>query len=190
MKLILGLGNPGREYENTRHNAGWWLLDHLAKRWPMEGWRKDRDAQIADGYLGPLRVRLAKPQTFMNLSGAALRSYLGRSGFDASTDLLVVVDEVAIPVGEYRFRAAGSPGGHNGLKSIESQLGTNKYSRLRIGIRPIDERRVIGNLADFVLRVMPRDERELVEGTFDRLERVADSWLREGPEKTASTLGR
>jgi len=190
VKIIMGLGNPGREYEATRHNAGWWFLDHLARSWPCEAWRKDRDTHVADGYLGPLRVRLVKPQTFMNLSGATLRSYMGRAGFEAAEDLLVVVDDIAIPVGEYRFRAGGSTGGHNGLKSIQAQLGSPEYPRLRMGIRPIDERRVIGNLADFVLRVMPRDERELVDGTFDRLTTVADTWMREGTKKTASTLGR
>ena len=186
----MGLGNPGREYEATRHNAAWWWLDHLARAWSCEAWRKDRDTHVADGYVGPLRVRLVKPQTFMNLSGGALRSYLGRTGFDAKEDLLVAVDDIAIPVGEYRFRGSGSTGGHNGLKSVQAQLGSMDYPRLRIGIRPVDERRVVGNLADFVLRVMPRDERELVEGIFARLGAVADTWVREGTLKTASTLGR
>lgn len=190
MKLIMGLGNPGREYEGTRHNVAWWFLDHLAKHWPCEPWRKDRDTHVADAYLGPLRVRLVKPQTYMNLSGGTLRSYMGRAAFDPVEDLLVVVDDIAIPVGEHRFRAGGSPGGHNGLKSIQAQLGSPDYPRLRIGIRPVDERRVIGNLADFVLRVMPKDERALVEETFERLTAVADSWLREGTQKTASTMGR
>ncbi len=186
----MGLGNPGREYDATRHNAAWWFLDHLARTWAVENWRKDRESHVADGFVGPLRVRLVKPQTYMNLSGAALRSYLGRTTFDPAEDLLVVVDDIAIPVGEYRFRAGGSTGGHNGLKSIQAQLGSPGYPRLRIGIRPVDERRIIGNLADFVLRTMPRDERELVEGTFGRLVTVADTWLREGTAKTASTLGR
>jgi len=186
----MGLGNPGREYEATRHNAAWWWLDQLGRDWSFESWRKDRDAHIADGYVGPMRVRLVKPQTFMNLSGAALRSYLGRTGFNATEDLLVAVDDIAIPVGEYRFRPSGSSGGHNGLKSIQAQLGNMDYPRLRIGIRPVDERRVIGNLADFVLRVMPRDERELVDGLFGRLNTVADTWIREGTHKTSSTLNR
>ncbi len=186
----MGLGNPGREYEGTRHNAAWWWLDQLARAWSMENWRKDRDAHVSDGYVGPMRVRLVKPQTFMNLSGAALRSYLERTGFDATEDLLVAVDDIAIPVGEYRFKPSGSSGGHNGLKSIQAQLGSAEYPRLRIGIRPVDERRVIGNLADFVLRVMPRDERELVEGLYGRLNTLADVWVREGTQKAASTLGR
>ncbi len=190
MKVIMGLGNPGREYEATRHNAAWWFLDHLARAWPCEAWRKDKDAHVADGYLGPMRVRLVKPQTFMNLSAAALRPYLGRSGFDAREDLLVAVDDIAIPVGEFRFRASGSTGGHNGLKSIQGLLGNPDYARLRIGIRPVDERRVIGNLADFVLRVMPRDERDFVEGLFPRLTTVTETWVREGNAKTASVHGR
>jgi PTH1 family peptidyl-tRNA hydrolase len=190
MKVIMGLGNPGREYEATRHNAGWWLLDHLARTWSVEAWRKDRDSLVADGYLGPLRVRLVKPQTYMNRSGDVLRDYLGRRGFDARQDLLVLVDDIAVPVGEFRFRASGSPGGHNGLKSIEAQLGHPEYARLRLGIRPIDERRAIGSMADFVLRVMPRDEREFVEALFPRLTAVTESWVREGSVRTASAHGR
>jgi PTH1 family peptidyl-tRNA hydrolase len=190
MKVIFGLGNPGKEYDATRHNAGWWLLDHLARTWPFESWRKDRDAHVADGYLGPLRVRLVKPQTYMNRSGEVLRPYLGRAGFEPREDLLVVVDDIAIPVGEMRFRATGSTGGHNGLKSMQAHLGHQNYARLRIGIRPVDERRVIGNMADFVLRVMPRDERDLVEALFPRLTTVVDAWVREGSVKTASVHGR
>jgi PTH1 family peptidyl-tRNA hydrolase len=190
MKVIMGLGNPGREYDGTRHNAGWWLLDHLARSWPMEAWRKDRDSLIADGYLGPMRVRLVKPQTYMNRSGETLRDYLGRRGFDAKEDLLVIVDDIAIPVGEFRFRATGSTGGHNGLKSIQAHLGHQDYARLRVGIRPVDERRAIGNMADFVLRVMPRDERDFVEALFPRLTTVTETWVREGSAKTASVHGR
>ncbi len=190
MKVIMGLGNPGREYEDTRHNAAWWLLEHLARTWVFDPWRKDNESLVADGYLGPLRVRLIKPQTFMNLSGAALRTYVKRTGFDAAEDLLVVVDDIAIPVGEFRFRAAGSPGGHNGLKSIEAQLKSPTYPRLRIGIRPIDERRVVGNLADFVLRSMPKDERAVVDELFPRLTDAAGTWVRQGTSATASTMGR
>ena len=190
MKVLLGLGNPGREYDATRHNAGWWVLDHLARTWPVEAWRKDRDAIVADGYLGPMRVRLVKPQTYMNRSGETLRDYLGRRGFDATNDLLVIVDDIAIPVGEFRFRATGSTGGHNGLKSVQAHLGHADYARLRVGIRPVDERRAIGNMADFVLRVMPRDEREFVDGLMPRLTTVIETWVREGSAKTASVHGR
>ena len=127
---------------------------------------------------------------FMNLSGAALRPYLKRDGWNAADDLMVIVDEVAVPAGEYRLRAAGSPGGHNGLKSIEAHLKSPTYPRLRIGIKPVDERRQIGDLADFVLHAMPRDERELVEALYPRMITALELWIADGTEKAVSAMGR
>ncbi len=95
MKLIVGLGNPGREYALTRHNVGWWLVDHLAEHWHFDGWRKDNDAQVSNGMVGNVKVRLMKPQTFMNLSGDALRPYTRRPFWAPATDLLVISDEVS-----------------------------------------------------------------------------------------------
>lgn len=190
MKVIVGLGNPGREYEATRHNVGWWLVDHLAQRWHFDAWRKDGDSLTSSGLVGTKKVRLVKPQTYMNLSGSALRPFLKREGFAPAEDLMIVVDEVAVPAGEYRLRAAGSPGGHNGLKSVEAQLKSATYPRLRIGIRPVDERRTIGDLADFVLHTMPRDERELVEAQYDRMAKALELWIADGTEKAVSAMGR
>ena len=98
MKVIVGLGNPGKEYERTRHNVGWWVVDHLADVWHFDGWRKDGEARVANGMVGNAKVRLVKPQTYMNLSGAALRPYLRRPFWSAANDLIVVVDEVALPL--------------------------------------------------------------------------------------------
>lgn len=190
MKVIVALGNPGREYEDTRHNAGWWLADFLARRWNFETWKKDGESLSITGVVGTKKVKVMKPQTYMNLSGSVLRPVLRREGFVLAEDLLVLVDELAIPAGEFRFRAFGSPGGHNGLKSIEAHVKSPKYPRLRIGIRPVDERRVIGDMADFVLRSMPRDERELVDGVFARAAQAVELWIAEGTEKTSSTMGR
>ncbi|MBK6487661.1 MAG: aminoacyl-tRNA hydrolase, partial [Gemmatimonadetes bacterium] len=124
MKVVVGLGNPGRKYEGTRHNVGWWALDHLADVWRIEGWQAEGEALVAEGRIADERVRLVKPQTFMNLSGVALRPYMRRLEWSGLRQLLVLVDEVAIPLGTFRLRAAGSAGGHNGLKSIEATLGT------------------------------------------------------------------
>ncbi|MCA0376588.1 MAG: aminoacyl-tRNA hydrolase [Gemmatimonadetes bacterium] len=190
MKVIVGLGNPGREYEATRHNVGWWLVDHLHAAWHFDGWKKDGEALTASGMVSGKKVKLVKPQTYMNLSGVVLRPYLKREGWSAAQDLLVVVDEVAVPAGEYRLRAAGSPGGHNGLKSIEAHLKSPTYPRLRIGIRPVDERRTVGDLADFVLHTMPRDERALVEALWPRLRDAVELWITQGTEKAVSTMGR
>ncbi|MGV3707458.1 MAG: aminoacyl-tRNA hydrolase [Gemmatimonas sp.] len=190
MKVIVGLGNPGREYEATRHNVGWWVIDHLASLWHFDAWRRDGDSFTTSGLVGTKKVKLVKPQTYMNLSGQSLRPFQRREGFDAANDVLVIVDEVAVPVGEFRFRAAGSAGGHNGLKSIEAQLRSQKYGRLRVGIRPADEQRTVGVLSDFVLHTMPRDERALVEALYPRLVAATESWIKDGPEKTGSTFGR
>src|SRR5919201_163110 len=110
MKLILGLGNPRKDYERTRHNVGWWVVDHLADVWRFDGWKKDGDARVASGSVAGERGRLGKPTTYMNLSGAALRPYLRRPNWSASNDLMIVVDEVQLPLGRYRFRAKGSAG--------------------------------------------------------------------------------
>ena len=179
MKVILGLGNPGREYEHTRHNVGWWVLDHLADVWRLDGWRRDGETLTRAGTFANQAVRLVKPLTYMNLSGQALRPYLRRPSWSAASDLLVVVDEVAIPLGTYRLRARGSAGGHNGLRDLERTLGTQVYPRLRVGIKPLDDRR-IGDLAGFVLSPFSSDERPVVLELLPRLQDAIEIWLRDG----------
>lgn len=179
MKVIVGLGNPGKEYDDTRHNVGWWMVDHLAQAWSFDAWRKDGDARVADGRIGNIRVRLVKPQTYMNLSGAVLKPYMRRPFWSAATDLMVIVDEVALPIGRYRFRADGSAGGHNGLKSIQAAVGNMQYSRLRIGIHPGEERQV-GNLSDFVLGQFGKTEATIVKDLLPDLTSALEMWMKEG----------
>ena len=191
MKVILGLGNPGREYEATRHNVGWWLVDHLADVWRFDGWKKDGESRIANGTVGGVKVRLMKPQTYMNLSGQALKNYLRRPFWSAARDLLVAVDEVQLPVGRFRIRARGSAGGHNGLKSVEAALDSREYARLRIGVGPSEERKgIYGDLADFVLSPFARDEREDVLALLPSLTATVETWLKEGVEKTMNLHNR
>lgn len=180
MKLILGLGNPGKQYERTRHNVGWWVLDHLADVWHLGGWKAEGQALVTHGLVGTVKVRLVKPQTFMNLSGAVLASHLKRPFWSPKTDLLVVVDDVALPVGTYRLRPQGSAGGHNGLKSVEQHIGHRDYARMRIGIQPVDPERRIGDLADYVLSPFGKTEREEILALMSRLTDAAELWLREG----------
>jgi PTH1 family peptidyl-tRNA hydrolase len=180
VKVILGLGNPGREYEATRHNVGWWVLDHLADVWRFDGWRTDGDALTASGLVGSTKVRLVKPQTYYNRSGSVLTPYLRKPFWAPAIDLLVVCDDVALPVGRYRLRPQGSAGGSNGLKSIERTLGSQNYPRLRIGTRPVDEQRDLGNLADFVLSPFDPIERQEILDLMPKLADASDSWLREG----------
>ena len=179
MKVIVGLGNPGKEYERTRHNVGWWVVDHLADVWRFDGWRKDGEARVANGSVGNVKVRLVKPQTYMNLSGGVLRPYLRRPFWSAATDLMVVVDEVALPLGRYRFRAKGSAGGHNGLKSIESNLKSQEYSRLRIGIAPDDPGRR-GDLADYVLDDFGKREEAVIRDLMPTFTSALEVWLKDG----------
>ena len=190
MKLIVGLGNPGKSYADTRHNVGWWVIDHLAGVWRFEGWRKDQNSLVSDGRVGNKRIRLVKPQTYMNLSGGILKPYLRRETWAAAKDLLVIVDDVALPVGRYRLRAQGSAGGHNGLKSIEGAVGNQDYARLRVGVGPPANRERKGGLSDYVLDKMGKRERQDVEALFPDLVMQVETWLSEGVEKAMSLFNR
>jgi PTH1 family peptidyl-tRNA hydrolase len=191
LKVIVGLGNPGREYAATRHNVGWWLIDHLADVWHFDGWKKDGESHVANGTVGNVKVRLVKPQTFMNLSGQALKNYVRRPFWSAAKDLLIVVDEVQLPVGRMRIRPRGSAGGHNGLKSVEAALDSREYARLRIGVGPSEERKgIYKDLADFVLAPFARDEREDILALMPDLTAAVETWLREGAEKAMNLHNR
>ena len=180
VKVILGLGNPGREYENTRHNVGWMVLDHLADVWHFSAWRKDGEALTASGTVNGAATRLVKPLTFMNLSGQVLKPWLRRPFWAAPKDLLVIVDEVALPLGSIRLRANGSAGGHNGLKSIEHHLKSRDYPRLRIGIKPLEEQRTIGDLSDFVLGPFGKGEKQVVDELMPTIRAAVESFIAEG----------
>ena len=191
MKVILGLGNPGRKYEATRHNVGWWVLDHLADVWHFEGWKKDGESKVSTAVVKGVRTRLIKPQTYMNLSGQVLRPYARRPFWSAAKDLLVVVDDVALPVGRMRLRARGSAGGHNGLRSVEAALGRQEYARLRIGVGPSEERKgIYEDLSDFVLAPFARDEREDIIEMMPRFEGAVSTWMRDGIHRAMNAFNR
>ena len=179
LKVIVGLGNPGREYAQTRHNAGWWLLDALAAEWRLGVFRQEKHAAIATGRAEPHFVRLIKPLTFMNRSGTALLPIARMNAVDVSRDLLVVVDDVALEPGVIRFRATGSPGGHNGLRSVEQALGTRDYPRLRIGVgaRPAER-----DLASWVLAPPPRADRQAILDRIPDMISGISVWLDQGIE--------
>jgi peptidyl-tRNA hydrolase, PTH1 family len=180
MKVIVGLGNPGAEYDDTRHNVGWWLLDRLAYDWGLDTFEKKRRALVTDGIVGETQVRLIKPTTFMNRSGAALIALHTIDDFDFQEDLLLVVDDATLEVGRVRFRRAGGSGGHNGLKSVSGALGTDGYARLRIGVGVCPPGM---DLADWVLAPMEPEEEDVV---IERINALADGvrvWMTEGIEK-------
>jgi PTH1 family peptidyl-tRNA hydrolase len=180
MKVFLGLGNPGKEYERTRHNIGWWVLDHLARRWGTDGWKKDGKAMVATARVGDDVVKLVKPQTYMNLSGEVLKPFLNRPGWDPAHDLLVIVDEVALPFAAMRARPSGSAGGHNGLKSVQAHVTNTGYPRLRIGIAPLNPRASVGDLSGYVLGPFGREETEFLEAAMPRFGDACETWVRDG----------
>ena len=181
MKLIVGLGNPGREYRDTRHNVGFMVVDEIARRHGID-WASG-PSQIVETLVGKRfgaePLMLAKPLTYMNNSGesvAGLARYFGVS----QDDLLVVVDEAALPFGRLRARARGSAGGHNGLKSIIERLGTNEFSRLRLGVGRGDGRR---DLADHVLARFERGEQADLEALITRAADAAEMFAADGISK-------
>ena len=179
MKVIACLGNPGSEYSTTRHNVGWWFAERLVESWGFGRFRKDANLAVALGRFAGEEVRVVKPLGYMNRSGQALAPLRRASAFDISRDLLVVVDEVALEPGRARFRASGSPGGHNGLKSVEASLGTRDYQRLRIGVgaKPPG-----ADLSDWVLSSPPRADRERILEILPALVECTGVWVSEGIE--------
>ena len=184
MKLIVGLGNPGREYRDTRHNAGFMVLDEIARRhdltWAMAP-AQVPDALVAKKF-GPLPVLLAKPLTYMNVSGEAAGALLRYYDVDAA-DLLIVVDDIDIPFGRLRARASGSAGTHNGLRSVVDRLGTG-FPRLRVGVGRGDARR---DLADHVLAKFEPAEREQLESIITRAADAAEMFAAEGIVRVMNT---
>ena len=185
MKLIVGLGNPGREYRDTRHNIGFLVLDELARRHQLTfsmGPSQVSDSVIAKRH-GTHPAMLAKPLTFMNRSGDAVAGLARYYDLEPS-DLLVVVDEVALPFGRLRARPRGSTGGHNGLKSIIERLGTTEFARLRLGVGRGDTRR---DLADHVLSVFEPGERAELESFVPRAADAAELFV---VENIAAVMNR
>ncbi len=180
-KIVVGLGNPGEQYRQTRHNIGWMVLDRLADRAGWDGRGRSRDAStIVGGRFRGLDLLLAKPQTYMNDSGLAVRKLLARERAPL-TELLVVVDDFALPFGKLRFREGGGPGGHNGLRSIIGEMGSEAFSRLRVGIGAPD-----GRFVDHVLTKFEPDERQRLDELLDAAADAVEAWAREGTNKAAN----
>ncbi len=181
MKVVVGLGNPGSQYAGTRHNIGWLVMDRLAERagWTGKGRRRDA-SNVAMGRFRGLDLTLVKPLTFMNDSGLAVRKVLAREHAPL-IDLLVVADDFALPFGKLRFREGGGPGGHNGLRSIIDELGTEKFSRLRIGIGEPDRSAI-----DHVLARFAPDEQQRLDELLDAAADAVEAWARDGTSKAAN----
>ena len=181
LKVVVGLGNPGSQYAGTRHNVGWLVMDRIAERAGWTGKGRQRDASnVAMGRFRGLDLTLVKPLTYMNDSGLAVRKVVAREHAPL-VDLLVVADDFALPFGKLRFREGGGPGGHNGLRSIIDELGTEKFSRLRVGIGEPDRTAV-----DHVLTRFAPDEQQRLDELLDAAADAVEDWAREGTNKAAN----
>jgi len=181
LKVVVGLGNPGSQYAGTRHNVGWLVMDRLAERagWDGRGRQRDSSNVVGGRYRG-LDLTLVKPLTYMNESGLAVRKVMAREHAPLG-DVLVVADDFALPFGKLRFRETGSHGGHNGLRSIIDELGTEKFSRLRVGIGdPVRDGR------DHVLSKFAPDEVQRLDELLDAAADAVEAWARDGTSKASN----
>jgi len=175
MKIVVGLGNPGKRYDDTRHNVGFAVIDALAQAPGVSSFQKRFDAQVTDFMEDSEKVLLVKPETFMNLSGRSVRQALDFYQVPIE-NLLVICDDMALPLGKLRFRSRGTHGGHNGLRDIQGHLGTTEYSRLRIGVDAPAENGAV----DHVLGKFRPTERPVIEDAVQQATQGVVLWLREG----------
>ncbi len=176
MKVICGLGNPGETYRYTRHNVGFRVVDLLADRWGASGGRTRDGAALVEVAPPAGRVLLVKPMKYMNLSGGPLKAAMRQTDAEIGDDLLVICDDVDLPLGKLRLRRSGSAGGHNGLRDIISSFGSNEFARLRVGIGRG------GETIDHVLSIFKPDERELSALAVAIAADAAEQWLADGIE--------
>jgi len=186
MWLIAGLGNPGYEYAWTPHNLGFLVVDLLAERARIRVERPESKSYVGKGRIGDQDVALAKPQTFMNLSGLAVRELAER--YEAAPErIIVVVDDVALPWGSLRIRERGSAGGHNGLKSVIGALGTDEFVRVRLGVQPDHP---VGDLGAYVLHRMRKAEMEVAAELVGRAADAVECTVTEGVRRAMNRFNR
>ncbi len=185
MKLIVGLGNPGREYAATRHNVGFRVLDEVARRHQIDVGRRKFSGLTGSGHIGSQQVLLLKPETYMNLSGRSVREAMTFHKLELP-DLLVVVDDLALPLARLRVREAGSAGGHNGLISLIQELGSDAFARLRIGIAWVEGKRMVGH----VLGAFTKEEEAQIEPAVKRAADAVECWVFEGPQAAMNRFNK
>ena len=163
MYIIAGLGNPTKEYEGTRHNVGFDVIDRLSERYNIDVTMEKHRALIGKGMIAGQKVILVKPQTYMNLSGESIRSVIDYYKVDPEKELIVIYDDISLGVGQLRIRAKGSAGGHNGIKNIIAQLGTDEFARVKFGV---GDKPKGSDLVDHVLGRFSKDDEELAKSHF------------------------
>lgn len=176
MKLIVGLGNPGRKYEGTRHNCGFMVVSELARRHATGAARRDFQAELTEALVGGERTLLSRPETFMNKSGDSVSRTMQFYKMEPS-DLLVISDDFNLPLAKLRFRAKGSAGGQKGLADVIRALGTDEFSRLRVGIGQPPEH---WDTVDFVLSKFTKQEQEEIDVAIALAADGAETWVKEG----------
>ncbi len=179
MYIIVGLGNPGRDYQNTRHNIGFDVIDALAGKNHIVMGEKKHKAVIGKGFAAGQKVVLAKPQTYMNLSGECVRDIINFYKIDEKKELIVVSDDISLNAGQIRIRKRGSSGGHNGLKNIILHLGHDEFQRVKIGV---GEKPQGADLADYVLGHFRKEERDVMDESVKRAAEAIEMMLADGPD--------
>ncbi len=187
MYIIVGLGNPSREYENTRHNVGFDVIDALAGKEGVRMLEKKHKAVIGKGNIAGNAVILAKPQTYMNLSGESVRELVSFYKADEKTQLIVVSDDVSLDLGQIRVRKKGSAGGHNGLKNIIANLGHDEFIRVRMGVGKKPEHY---DLVNYVLGHFTKEERKVMDAAAGEAVQAIEVILSEGPEAAMNRFNR
>ena len=187
MYCIVGLGNPEKKYENTRHNVGFDVIDALAEKYSIAVREKGYKALFGKGVIEGQRVILAKPQTYMNLSGESVREITDYYKIDAEEELIVISDDISLEVGAIRIRKKGSAGGHNGLKNIIAHLGTENFNRIRMGV---GEKPREWDLVDYVLGHFSKEERKLVDEGVAEAVKAVEIMVTDGADKAMNLFNR
>ncbi|MGE5702350.1 MAG: aminoacyl-tRNA hydrolase [Clostridia bacterium] len=184
MKVIIGLGNPGKKYEETRHNVGFMAIDKISESWGIPVQQEKFRALVGEGRVGMEKVLLVKPLTYMNLSGESAAEILKFYKL-VPDDIFVIYDDLDLPVGQLRLRKQGSAGGHNGIKSLIAHLGTQEFKRAKIGIsRPLPGRSV----SDYVLSEFSKSERPLIDEAIETTVKASTMWISETFDKVMNHI--
>lgn len=186
MKIIVGLGNPGLRYAQTRHNLGFWVIDELSKKWQIPLTKHKYQAKYGEGFLAGEKIVLIQPQTFMNRSGESVRGFVDFYQLELE-ELLVIYDDLALQPGVLRIKGSGSAGGHNGMSNIIHHLKTNEFARLRLGIGQTPE---FLSAADYVLQVIGAEDLKILQDACQDAVAAVELWLKSGLLPTMNQYNR
>jgi len=187
VKLIVGLGNPGIEYQFTPHNLGFLTIDRLADQWGVQVRNRQHQALTARVLIGSERVVLAKPETYMNLSGMSVRELVAAHQVNPATELIVIYDELDLPWGAIRVKERGGSAGHNGMESVIGALGTQEFLRVRLGVQP---KRKLSDGAKYLLAPFRKGQLKMIDELLDTAAEAVEVMVKEGPAKAMNRFNR